>query len=64
MIQKLIFYKTLIPCNLFGEFDDFDQKSSHLVPAIIKNINVKNNLVMKLKYLGTNPKREFMYIEI
>lgn len=58
------FYKTLIPCNLFGEFDDFDLESSHLVPAIIKKISMaKNNLSNEIKIFGDGtPKREFMYI--
>jgi GDP-L-fucose synthase len=32
-------YKTLIPCNLYGRFDKFDPKASHLVPAIIRKIH-------------------------
>ena len=32
-------YKTLIPCNLFGRFDKFDPKNSHLLPAIIHKVH-------------------------
>ena len=32
-------YKTLIPCNLFGEYDSFDPKKSHLIASIIFKIN-------------------------
>ncbi len=32
-------FKTLIPCNLYGRFDKFDPKHSHLVPAIIHKIH-------------------------
>jgi GDP-L-fucose synthase len=31
-------YKTLIPCNLYGRFDKFDPKHSHLIPAVIHKI--------------------------
>ena len=32
-------YKTLIPCNLYGRFDHFDAKRSHLVPAVIRKLH-------------------------
>jgi GDP-L-fucose synthase len=56
-------YKTLIPCNLFGRYDTFDPKSSHLLPAIIYKIH-------EAKVTGKNSveiwgdgaaRREFMY---
>ena len=31
-------YKTLVPCNLYGDYDNFDLESSHFVPAIIRKI--------------------------
>ncbi len=31
-------YKTVIPCNLYGKFDNFDPKSSHMIPAVIRKI--------------------------
>lgn len=33
-------YKTLIPCNLYGRYDKFDPKVSHLVPAVIRKLHV------------------------
>ncbi len=33
-------YKTLIPCNLYGRYDKFDPKVSHLLPAIIRKLHV------------------------
>jgi GDP-L-fucose synthase len=38
-------YKSLMPCNSFGENDNFDNLSSHFLPALIKKIAVakKNN---------------------
>lgn len=56
-------YKTLIPCNLYGKYDKFDPKHSHLVPAIIHKIH-------QAKLCGENTveiwgngqaRREFMY---
>lgn len=38
--RKELQYKTLIPCNLFGRFDKFDPKNSHLIPAIIHKVHV------------------------
>jgi GDP-L-fucose synthase len=38
------FYKknfiSLIPANLYGEGDNFDLKSSHVIPALIKKCNI------------------------
>lgn len=33
-------YKTLIPCNLYGRYDKFNPKASHLVPAVIRKLHV------------------------
>ncbi len=33
--NQSLFYKTLVPCNLFGKYDKFDPSNSHLIPAII-----------------------------
>lgn len=38
--NKDLKYKTLIPCNLYGRFDKFDPKHSHLIPAIIHKVHV------------------------
>ncbi len=31
-------YKTLMPCNAYGENDNYDPKNSHFLPALIKKI--------------------------
>lgn len=55
--------KTLIPCNLYGRYDSFDPRYSHLLPAIIHKIHAA-------KMAGANTveiwgdgtaRREFMY---
>lgn len=33
-------YKTIIPCNLYGRYDKFNPKVSHLVPAVIRKLHV------------------------
>lgn len=32
--------KTLVPCNLYGRYDKFDPRHSHLVPAIIHKMHL------------------------
>lgn len=56
-------YKTIIPCNLYGQHDRFNTESSHLVAAIISKIHhaIKDN-ESKLEIWGDgSARREFMY---
>ena len=44
-------YKTLMPCNSYGENDNYDSINSHFLPALIKKIieaNRKNNKYITL----------------
>jgi len=56
-------YKTLIPCNLYGKYDKFDPKHSHLIPAIIHKIHLaKQHGDKTVEIWGTGEaRREFMY---
>jgi len=58
-------YKTLIPSNLYGRFDKFDVKSSHLIPAVIRKIHhaKKNNLSEVDIWGDGTARREFMYAQ-
>ena len=58
-------YKTLIPCNLYGRFDKFDPKKSHLLPAIIHKVHhAKITGKQFVEIWGDGyARREFMYIE-
>ena len=58
-------YKTLIPCNLYGRFDKFDPKNSHLLPAIIHKIHhAKITGKQSVEIWGDgSARREFMYVE-
>ncbi len=57
-------YKTIIPCNLFGKYDDFNLKSGHLLPNIINKIHdAKLNAEDKVIIWGDGSvRREFMYV--
>jgi GDP-L-fucose synthase len=56
-------YKTLIPCNLYGRWDDFDPARSHLVPAVIAKIHqAKETGAPSVEIWGDGEaRREFMY---
>lgn len=56
-------YKTIIPCNLYGRYDKFDPKHSHMLPAVIKKIHdAKVNNQTTLDIWGDGKaRREFMY---
>ncbi len=56
-------YKTIIPCNLYGRFDNFSEAHSHMIPAVIKKIHqakVMRNKNVDIWGDGT-ARREFMY---
>jgi GDP-L-fucose synthase len=63
--NKTFQYKTIIPCNLYGKFDKFDPKHSHMLPAVIKKIHeAKINNQNTLDIWGDGKsRREFMYAE-
>lgn len=58
-------YKTIIPCNLYGKYDKFDPKHSHMIPAVIKKIaDAKNEGKKTIDIWGDGEaRREFMYVE-
>ena len=55
----------LLPVNLYGPGDNFDDKSSHVIPALIKKFVIaKANNEPKVIVWGTGvPTREFLYVE-
>ncbi len=57
-------YKTIIPCNLFGPNDNFNEYEAHMIPAVIKKIHKAKKLNdKKVDIWGDGKsKREFMYI--
>ena len=56
-------YKTLMPCNLYGEHDKFDPKVSHLLPAIVKKVHdAKTQDLTSVEVWGDGTaRREFMF---
>lgn len=58
-------YKTLIPCNLYGLFDNFDPNKSHMIPAIIHKVHqAKVNGENFVEIWGTGEaRREFLFAE-
>jgi GDP-L-fucose synthase len=57
-------YKTLVPCNLYGPHDKFEPHISHMIPAIIRKINLaKVESRNSVEIWGDgNARREFMYV--
>ena len=58
-------YKTAIPCNLYGKYDKFDEKNSHMIPAVIKKIvSAIETGSSEVDIWGDGEaRREFMYAE-
>lgn len=56
-------YKTFVPCNLYGRYDNFSPDHSHLIPAIIHKIHqasLDGSDTVEIWGDGT-ARREFMY---
>ena len=58
-------YVSLMPTNLYGSFDNFDLKSSHVLPAMIRKFHeatINNHSDVTLWGSGT-PMREFLFVD-
>ena len=55
----------LLPVNLYGRGDNFDPKSSHVIPALIRRfIDAKKNKEKDIVVWGSgNATREFLYVD-
>ena len=55
----------VIPCNLYGLHDNFDEQQSHFVPALIRKIqDAKINNKKKITLYGSGkPLRQYLYSE-
>ncbi len=56
-------YKTLIPCNLYGKWDKFDPRHSHMIPAVIRKLHeakIRGSDIVDIWGTG-RARREFMY---
>ncbi|OGI65817.1 GDP-fucose synthetase [Candidatus Nomurabacteria bacterium RIFCSPLOWO2_01_FULL_39_18] len=56
---------SVMPTNLYGENDNFDLESSHVIPAMIRKFDdAKKNNEKEVILWGTgSPKREFLYVD-
>lgn len=57
-------YKTIIPCNLYGKWDNFSPETGHMIPAVIRRMYLAqlqglNSLSM---WGDGSARREFMYV--
>ena len=57
-------YVSLMPTNLYGTHDNFDLKSSHVLPAMLRKFHEakQNNTPVALWGSGT-PMREFLFVD-
>ncbi len=58
-------YKCLMPCNVYGPNDNYNDMTSHFFPALIKKILIakrKNKSAIKIWGSG-KPKREIIYVD-
>ena len=56
----LINYCVLIPTNMYGEYDNFEQSTSHVIPNIIRKMHADK----EIKILGNClNKRDFLYVK-
>ncbi len=58
-------YISVMPTNLYGPFDNFDLKTSHVLPAFIRKFHeAKINNLPSVELWGSGtPQREFLYVE-
>jgi GDP-L-fucose synthase len=58
-------YISVMPTNLYGPFDNFDLKTSHVLPALIRKfIEARKENTPSVSVWGTGlPRREFLFVE-
>ncbi len=58
-------YMSLMPTNLYGPYDNFDLKTSHVLPAMIRKFHeAKEDGNRGVPLWGTgSPKREFLHVD-
>lgn len=57
-------FVTIMPCNLYGDNDNFDIKNSHFIPALIRKLHLsKIKKTNKIEIWGSGKaKREMMHV--
>jgi len=58
-------FYSIMPCNMYGPRDNFDLKSSHVLPALIRKVHeAKENGAKTIEVWGSGkPLREFLYVD-
>ena len=58
-------YRSVMPTNLYGPFDNFHNKDSHVVPSLINRFHeAKQQKMNEVKIWGTGrPYREFLHVD-
>ncbi|OMH27016.1 GDP-L-fucose synthase [Motiliproteus sp. MSK22-1] len=62
-LQYGVNYRTLIPCNIYGCWDNFHPQRSHMIPAVIRKIHeAKSRAVPQVDIWGDgSARREFLF---
>jgi len=57
-------FRSIMPTNLYGEGDNYNQKNSHVIPALINKFhNAKTNNISSVEVWGTGEAlREFLHV--
>jgi len=58
-------FLSVMPTNLYGPNDNFDLKTSHVLPALVRKFHeAKNKSLSEVEIWGTgSPKREFLHVD-
>jgi GDP-L-fucose synthase len=58
-------YRSILPCNLYGPGDNYDEQNGHLAAGVIQRLHrAKVNGDKQFVVWGTGtPRREFVYVE-
>jgi len=57
-------YLSLMPTNLYGPGDNFDLRSSHVLPALIRKFHEAKSTGEAVRLWGSgSPRREFLYVD-
>jgi len=58
-------FYSIMPCNMYGPRDNFDLKTSHVLPALIRKVHeAKVNGAENVEVWGSGkPLREFLYVD-
>jgi GDP-L-fucose synthase len=55
---------SIMPCNLYGPNDNFDLRTSHVMPALIRKFHEAKKANEKVVIWGSgNPEREFLFVD-